>query len=337
MTLQSTPLRAFPTQARIQKVLSLVEEFSSSREQPLSLWWSLLGVMSSMSALVLGSCFRMRSLQLRLNVAGPQPAEHTLISWDDLSPGSSVVVRRQPSRRGCPSRSPSTAFPSLYGHARLRLGGFIRRRPVVRLVDSGHLPLFDQPPRTVGGSVGCPGVPPPPERSLGVPVHGQHLRSGLHAQGRGYSFCHPQLSSAGYPSPLRGERCMSAPPICAGEAQRSGGFSQSGLTGLGLRVDPLPGGLQGDIPSLAGHHRPLRNQHESPFSGVFLPYSGSSVCGDRRHAPEVGRLPGVCVPAFRLHPQCPRQGSPVLEPRGHVGGSVLATEAVVSGSFGAPS
>ena len=37
MTLQSSPLRAFPTQALVQKVLCLVDEFSSSRVQPLSL------------------------------------------------------------------------------------------------------------------------------------------------------------------------------------------------------------------------------------------------------------------------------------------------------------
>ena len=83
MTLQSTPLRAFPTQAQIRKVLSLVDEFSSSREQPLSLWRSLLGVMSLMSALVPGFRLRMRSLQLRLNGAGPQSSEGELISWDD--------------------------------------------------------------------------------------------------------------------------------------------------------------------------------------------------------------------------------------------------------------
>ena len=38
MTLQSSPLRAFPKQARVQKVLCLVDEFSSSRVQPLSLF-----------------------------------------------------------------------------------------------------------------------------------------------------------------------------------------------------------------------------------------------------------------------------------------------------------
>ena len=84
MTLQSSPLKAFPTQIRIHKVLSLIAEFSFSREQPVSLWWSLLGVMSSMSMLILGACLRMRSLQLRLNVVGPQTSEDALISWDNF-------------------------------------------------------------------------------------------------------------------------------------------------------------------------------------------------------------------------------------------------------------
>ena len=83
MTLQASPLRAFPTQARIWKVLSLVEEFSSSRQQPLATWRSLLGVMSSMSALIPESQLRMRSLQLCLNVAGPQTSKDVLVSWDD--------------------------------------------------------------------------------------------------------------------------------------------------------------------------------------------------------------------------------------------------------------
>ena len=83
MTLQTFPLRAFQKRAWIQKVLSLVYDFVSSRQQPLSIWWSLLGVMSSMSALVPRAWLRMRSLQLRLNVAGALTSEDALISWDD--------------------------------------------------------------------------------------------------------------------------------------------------------------------------------------------------------------------------------------------------------------
>ena len=83
MTLQSSPLRAFPTQACVQKVLCLVDEFSSSRVQPLSLWRSLLGVMSSLSTLIPGSRLQMRALQHRLQVSRPRESPTEPVSWDD--------------------------------------------------------------------------------------------------------------------------------------------------------------------------------------------------------------------------------------------------------------
>ena len=82
MTLQSAPLRAFPTQARIQRVHCLVEEFSSSPEQPLRLWRSLLGVLSSLSTLIPGSRLRMQSLQHCLLVSCPLDSPTASVSWD---------------------------------------------------------------------------------------------------------------------------------------------------------------------------------------------------------------------------------------------------------------
>ena len=59
-------------------MLSLVSEFASSPAQPLPLWRSLLGVMSSLSPLIPGS-----QLQMRLKITGPQTSDLALISWDD--------------------------------------------------------------------------------------------------------------------------------------------------------------------------------------------------------------------------------------------------------------
>ena len=67
----------------MHKALSLVAEFESSRLQPHTLWLSLLGVMSSLSTVVLGSKLRMLSLQHRLLVAGPHLQDDELVSWDD--------------------------------------------------------------------------------------------------------------------------------------------------------------------------------------------------------------------------------------------------------------
>ena len=83
MTLATSPLRVFPSLKRVQKFSQLLQVFLSDRLQPVSVWRSLLGMMSSMSAIVPGSRLRMRSLQLRLNAAGPLLLDAFLVSWDD--------------------------------------------------------------------------------------------------------------------------------------------------------------------------------------------------------------------------------------------------------------
>ena len=83
MTLETSPLRVFPTLKRVQKFSLLLQEFLSDRLHPESVWRSLLGMMSSMSAIVPGSRLRMRSLQLHLNVAGPLLLGRDLVFWDD--------------------------------------------------------------------------------------------------------------------------------------------------------------------------------------------------------------------------------------------------------------
>ena len=83
MTILISPLRVFPTLKRVQRLFLLLQEFHSDRQHPVSVWRRLLGVMSSMSAMILGSCLRMRSLQLSLNASGPFLLEEDLVSWDD--------------------------------------------------------------------------------------------------------------------------------------------------------------------------------------------------------------------------------------------------------------
>ena len=83
MRLQMSPLRVFLTPKRVLKLSSLIQDFKSCRHHPLTTWPQLLGVMSSMSVLVPGSRLRMRSLQPRLNVAGPLLVNSDEVSWDD--------------------------------------------------------------------------------------------------------------------------------------------------------------------------------------------------------------------------------------------------------------
>ena len=79
----SVSFRASPSQQRVEKLLSIREEFLSSRLQPASSWQVLLGVLSSLSHLIPGGRFSMRSLQLTLHRCWDRANDSTLIVWDN--------------------------------------------------------------------------------------------------------------------------------------------------------------------------------------------------------------------------------------------------------------
>ena len=81
MRLQTRPLRIFLTPKRVQKLSFLLHEFVSCQQQPLTLWRQFMGVMSSLSTIVPGSCLRMRSLQLCLNASGRFLPDSAPVSW----------------------------------------------------------------------------------------------------------------------------------------------------------------------------------------------------------------------------------------------------------------
>ena len=85
ITIQTIPLRVFPTLRQIQKLSLLLQDFLSTRSHPVSIWRQLLGMMSSMSALVPGSRLRMRALQIRLNVVGRLHTNDIQVEWDSDS------------------------------------------------------------------------------------------------------------------------------------------------------------------------------------------------------------------------------------------------------------
>ena len=81
MAIRSPILRAFPTQERVQKLLSQIEEFLSCRQQGVISWRSLLGRLSSLCLLVPEGCLCMRSLQLRLRVLWDFLDESVSVAW----------------------------------------------------------------------------------------------------------------------------------------------------------------------------------------------------------------------------------------------------------------
>ena len=65
--LDSVSFSASPSLQRVEKLLSIGDEFLSSNPQPTSIWQELLGTLSSLSHLVPGGRLCMRALQLALH------------------------------------------------------------------------------------------------------------------------------------------------------------------------------------------------------------------------------------------------------------------------------
>ena len=81
--IDSVSFKASPSQPRVEKLLSLGEEFLSFRRQPESSWRVLLGTLSSMPHLVPGGRLRLLSLQLTLHHSWDQVDNFFLVRWDD--------------------------------------------------------------------------------------------------------------------------------------------------------------------------------------------------------------------------------------------------------------
>ena len=83
IVIDSLSFKASPSQPRVEKLLSIIEEFLPSRQQPLSSWRVLLGTLSSLFHLVPGGRLWMRSLQLTLHCSWDQVDDSVLVQWDD--------------------------------------------------------------------------------------------------------------------------------------------------------------------------------------------------------------------------------------------------------------
>ena len=245
MTLSSSPLRAFPTPARVSRAASQSVALPS-RCDVISVvphpWLSSPDASSPTPSPGRGSSV----LGDRADLLGRL-----------LPPRSSVVVCALPSRGRGRSLSSSPGAHAIYRRVRLRLGLFSRGRPAVRLVVSRGLDIFHQSP--VACSVlSSAGFPPSAPRPRGVSFHRQDDGSFLPPQGRGDSVFPPQLSGPGCSSPLRNQRNASTPPVCPGPPQRFGRRPQQRLSSPGDGMDSFHGGLSGAIPTLAGHDGPFR-------------------------------------------------------------------------------
>ena len=338
MMLVTSPLRVFPNLKRIQKFSLLLQDFLSDRLHPVSVWRSLLGMMSSMSAIVPGSRLRMRSLQLRLNAAGPLLLDRDLVSWDvgclrDLrwwSDDSHLLV-------GLPLGEDhpdlflfSDASDQGWGAALgdLHLSGF---------VVSPLLVLFDQPARAIGHPLRGSGFSASPQGSVCSHVFRQLHGFGLPPEAGGHSLIFPECGGSGTPSPLRVSISSSSSSVHSRPSECPGGFTQLPLSSPQLRMDFVSSGSVRAPASVASHHQPLHDVAEPSPAGVFLAHVRPTVSRHGCYVAVVGRAAGLCLPSVQSSSSSIGEGSGFQGPGADIGSSFLSSAPLVPGPSGAVS
>ena len=123
-------------------------------------------------------------------------------------------------------------------------------------------------------------------------------------------------------------------PQVIGETQCASGRPFSPKPGLGLRVDAEAGGLQGFVQEVAGVTRPVCNVSESQLFLIFFSLPQSQCYEDGCSSSKLEWVAGVCFSSLVSHSGGFEEAPVVLWSSTDHCGSILASEAVVSGSSG---
>ena len=271
--LDSTLFRASPSQPRVEKLCLIVEEFLSCDVQPVSLWRKLLGVLSSLTAIVPGGRLRMRSLQLRLHRLWDQEDDSTLIPWDRdcrLDLEWWIVPGRFQSGISLAQINPHLDFWSdasdLGWGAHLldaTASGRWSQEEALLSINTRELLAVEYGLRQFHLLVS----------NSTVAVFADNLTALAYLRKRGHSISGPQLHCSEDP-PLGGvDRFGSGSPVHPGQEQCSGGLPVSPKPSPGVRVDSEVGGLSGVEQQVAGDDRPFCHLVESPLFTIFRSFA----------------------------------------------------------------
>ena len=134
-------------------------------------------------------------------------------------------------------------------------------------------------------------------------------------------------------SPLGGESpCGDFPTVYHGETQCPRGCSISPKSNPGLRMDAEAGGLQGSVQEMAGVDRPIRNISKSQMFNIFFSLPRSQCSGDGCSSSKLEWVTGECLSSLVTHSSSSEEAPVILWGSADHHSSVLASEAVVSGS-----
>ena len=214
------------------------------------------------------------------------------------------------------------------------LGGSLRRSGRFRPLGSGGWRALDQCSRALGDRESSQVVCSTSRRCLSGSLRRQFDCRVISEEPRRDSLFTSELHRS-EDSPLGGGSVGSDfPAVCYGKTQCVGGRSFLPEPDLGRRVDAEAGGLHGSVQDVAGVNLPVCNITKSPMFTIFFSLPRSQCSGDGCTAPKLEWVAGVCLSSLVSHSINVEEAPVVLWGATDHRNSVLASEAVVSGSGG---
>ena len=333
--LDSVSFRASPAPKRVEKLLSIGEEFLSCERQPVSSWLELLGALASLIQLVPGGRLWMRSLLFLLRRSWDQTDQLILVRWTpeirrdlewwldrDLLRARDCTLPGVPSARVMVRRLGRGLGSSFGGGHGLR--PLVSRRAISVHQCQGALGhresyvIFRSTNSRLRGSLVC----------------GQLHRDRVSPESGRYQVSAAEYHSAADSSLGGVSAGVSSSTIHYGSPQRSSRCSISTHSDLGLRVDPQGRSFSGSEEEVAGIHRPVCHLTHSPMFSVFFTIPRSERLSYGCSAPELEWVAGVCPSSLVAHSGSPQEAPVVLWGPSNTRSSVLASSAVVSGASG---
>ena len=256
----------------------------------------------------------------------------SVVSGDRAGPP--LVVKSRMPRAGClPSASVSPAR-LVVRRLGCRLGSSPRRPGRFRPLVAGRGSRLHQPAGASSHLLCAPAFSTSGSQHLGGRVCGQHDCSGLPEESGRYQVGSLEPDSPRSPPVDGAPLCVAPSSIYYGPQQRLGRLPVSAKSNSRLRMDAENACVPSTSAAVAGGDRSFCNISKLPLHTIFFSLPRSQFDRDRCASPTVEWVAGVCLSSLCADSSGAKEAPLVLWGSADNHSSLLAPEAVVSGTLG---
>ena len=330
--LDSISFRASPALKRVEKLLSIGDVFLSSVKQPVSSWLELLGVLSSIIQLIPGGRLRMRSLQFTIRRSWDQVDQTALVAWNpEISADLEWWLNRDRLVLGIALDQVSPQLDLWSDASDVGWGEHLGEEVVFGRwapeeldfsVNARELLAIERALHCFASQI----------RDSSVAIFADNSTAIVYLRNQGGT--RSLLLNAIAQRILRWSETSFDSTIYHGSSQCASGLVISSQSGARVRMNAQDRGIPRAPEEVASVNQSICHLSKSPMFTVFFTVPRSERVGHGCSSPELGWVAGVCLSTLVSDSGSPQEAPIILwGPTDHRS-SLLASEAMVSGSSG---